>query len=469
MASVKNLISQTAIYGISATIGKFINFLLTPYLTRLMSEGVYGEYNYLYSLIPFANVLLTMGMTTGFFRYVGQAPSDAQKRKLFMTLWLSISLLSLLFCSVGAAIVGGGIWLTVFGLVFVDNVAALPLSSLRAEGRAVYYTVVNVTSILVNVGLCVAFYTLIPGAAATPFWAVAANLVASVVMLLMLMPAVSRFFAWTFSVDVLRAVARYSLPLMAAGLLGVSSEFIDRQMLVWLAPPGSGFDEVGLYGSVAKLASLMIIFRQMYSLGAEPFFLQKFSKSDFERLNSVSLKYFIIAGLFIFLGITLFPDVFGLILGARFRVGLGILPLLLAANLFSGILINLSFWYKVADMTRIAFWVTLSSLVITVAMNWLLIPLIGYQGSAWARFCATAATVVICWALGQKYYPIKYDLPRIGFYFLVAGSIFALSYLTAQSATLWRWSANFLLLLSFVYIVNKKEKLWSPRKSLLSK
>ncbi|MEG0467753.1 MAG: oligosaccharide flippase family protein [Mucinivorans sp.] len=465
MASVKNLISQTAIYGISATVGKFINFSLTPYFTRFMSEGVYGEYNYIYSLIPFANVLLTMGMATGFFRYVAKADSMDEKRKLFMTLWLSISMLSLLFCGVGAIAVGDGIWLAVFALVFIDNVAALPLSSLRAEGRATYYTVVNVTSIVVNVGLCVLFYSVIDGAGMTPFWAVAANLIASLVMLVMLVPAIRHFFAWTFSRETFRIVARYSLPLMAAGLLGVSSEFIDRQMLVWFVPSGSGFDQVGIYGSVAKLASLMIIFRQMYSLGAEPFFLQKFSKSDFERLNTVSLKYFAIAGLFIFLGITLFADIFGLILGEKFRVGLGILPLLLAANLFSGILINLSFWYKVADMTRIAFWVTLCSLVITVAMNWILIPLIGYEGSAWARFVATAATVVICWALGQKYYPIKYDLRRIGFYFLLAGLIFACSYFTAVFDTLWRWSANFLLLLSFVYIVNYKEKLWSPHKS----
>lgn len=463
MASVKSLISQTAIYGISATLGKSLSFFLIPYLTRIMPTGVYGHYSYVYALIPFANVLLTMGMATGFFRYIHHAEGIEQKRKLFMTLWISISTFSLLFFAVGSSILASGVWLMVFALIAVDNIAALPLSSLRAEGRARYYTVVNVTSIAINVLVCVLFYNTIENAAQTIYWALLANLIASSVTLLMLIATIRRFFALTFCVATFKKVAQYSLPLMAAGLLGVSSDFIDRQLLVWLLPAGTGFDEVGIYGSVAKLASLMIIFRQIYSLGSEPFFLQKFSKDDFERLNAASLKYFAIAGLFIFLVITLFSDVFGLILGENFRVGLGMLPLLLLANLFSGLLINLSFWYKVADMTRIAIWVTLTGVILTVGTNLLLIPIMGYQGSAVARVVATLATVVVCWALGQKYYPVRYDLRRIGLYFMIAGAIFALSYLTYSLGIWMRWSANFLLLLSFILFVNYKEKLWSPK------
>lgn len=462
MSSIRSLLSQTAIYGLSATVAKFLNFFLTPYFTRLMVEGVYGEVSYIYALIPFANVLLTMGMSTGFFKYIHLAADQGQRRTLFMTLWVSISAFSLVFCGVGGAIWQDPLWLLVFALIAVDNISALPFSSLRADGRAGYYTVVNVTSVAVNVGLTVLFYTSIQGAAATPFWAIAANLIASAVGLVLLTPAIRRYFAWSFSREVFRRVAAYSLPLMAAGLLGVSSDFIDRQLLVWLLP--DGFDAVGLYGSVAKLASLMIIFRQIYSLGSEPFFLQKFSKDDFARLNAASLKYFAIAGLFLFLVISLYSDLFGLILGRTFRVGLNILPLLLLANLFSGLLINLSFWYKVADMTRIAVWVTLSGLVLTVGVNLLLIPTMGYEGSAVARVISTAATVVICYFLGQKYYPVRYDLRRIGLYFLVAGAIYALSLFTSSLEVGWRWSADFLLLLSFLLFVNHKEQLWQSLK-----
>lgn len=463
MSSIKSLISQTAIYGVSATLGKFLNFCLTPYFTRIMGAGIFGVLSYYYAIIPFVNVLLTMGMATGFFRYINRAQDMTEKRRLFMTLWISVSAFAIVFCGMGAVFVTDETWVLVFALMAVDNVAAMPLSSLRADGRAGYYTIVNLSGIVVNVGLTVLFYTTIDGAPSTPYWAVLANLIASTVSLVLLLPAIRRFFAWTFSWEVFRRVAAYSLPLMAAGLLGVSSDFIDRQMLIWILPPGSGFDEVGLYSAVAKLASLMIIFRQIYSLGSEPFFLQKFSKDDFQRLNAASLKYFAIAGLFLFLVITLYVDVFGLILGVKFRVGLDILPLLLLANLFSGLLINLSFWYKASDMTHIAFWVTLTGLVLTVAMNWILIPLIGYQGSAYARVAATLATVVVCWVLGQKYYPVPYDLRRIALYFVVAGLIFALSCFTRTFENVWRWSADFLLLLGFLALVNYKEKLWKPK------
>lgn len=464
MSSIKNLVSQTAIYGISATLGKFINFFLTPYLTRIMGDSVYGEVSYYYALIPFANVLLTMGMATGLFRFIDRAQGDQERRKLFMTLWISVSALTILLCGGMSLVVSNPVWLITLALIAVDNISALPLSSLRADGRAAQYTVVNLAGILVNVGLCITFYEMIPNAAQSPYWVILANFVASSVSLVLLVPSIRRYFAITFSLEVFKTVAKYSLPLMAAGVLGVSSDFIDRQMLVWLLPSNEGFSQVGLYGSVAKLASLMIIFRQIYSLGAEPFFLKKFSREDFARLNAASMKYFTIAGLFIFLVICLFADLFGLILGKGFRVGLDILPLLLLANLLSGLLINLSLWYKVADMTRIAIWVTLTGLVLTVATNWVLIPIMGYQGSAIARVVATLSTVVVCWAFGRRYYPIKYDLRRIGLYFLVAGSIFALSLTTSTFDTIWRWSANFLLLLSFLLFANYKEKLW-PVKS----
>lgn len=461
---LRKLFSQTAIYGVSAILSKFLNYLLTPYLTRILSDEVYGEVSLYYGLIPFANVLLTMGLTTGYFRFAAKCTSDDEKRELFSTVWTAVSMLSVIAFAIAATFsdtinYSDVRWYMVVtaALVMVDNINAMPLASLREQGKASYYTVVNVTSVVINVIMCWALYTFIPGATAEAGWVLVANLIASTVSLAMLLPSAMRMCARRISLTVLRKIALYSFPLMVAGIMGVASDFIDRQMLDMMLPEDVAKSQVGIYSAVAKIAALMVIFRSIYSLGAEPFFLQNFSKEDFRRLNAEALKFFTIAGLAIFLFISLFESLFAPILGKSFRVGMTIVPLLLLANLFSGILVNLSFWYKQAGKTSIAIWVTISGLAVTIGMNYLLIPVYGYEGSAWTRLAATLVMVVMSYVLGQIFYKIPYNLKRIGTYFALALGIYALSHYTATLSVGLQYSANFLLILCYALFAIKKE------------
>lgn len=463
---LKKLASQTAVYGISAILSKFLNYLLTPYLTRVMSDSVYGQVNLLYGIIPFANVVLTMGLATGYFRYAAKCRTLGDKRQLFTTTWGAVTLMALLFGGVMAFCNGSLAEVmrlapeciaTMTALIVVDNIAAIPLAALREQGKAVYYTVVNVSGVVVNVTCCILLYTYIPGAAENPLWVLVANLIASTVSLILLLPNAFKWLSAAFSTKLLRSIFTYSIPLMMAGIMGVSGDFIDRQLIYFMLPEDIAEAQLGIYTAVAKIAALLMIFRQIYALGAEPFFLQGFSKEDFRSANAAATKYFIIAGIAIYLVLSLFSREFAYIVGSDFRSGMGVLPLLLLANLFAGILVNLSFWYKAADKTRIAIYITGLGVVVTLAINLALIPSMGYHGAALARVVSMLLMVAVSYYLCQKYFPVPFDLKRIGFYFLLGGAIFGLSYATALLPSAGRITLNFLLLLIYLLTALKIE------------
>lgn len=467
---LRKLFSQTAIYGVSAILSKFLNYLLVPYLTRILSDEVYGEVNLYYAIIPFANVLLTMGLTTGYFRFAAKAETEQARKELFSTVWMAVSAISVVFFAILASFSSvvnytDVQWYMVVtaALIMIDNINAMPLAMLRQKGRALYYNLVNVVSVVVNVVMCIAFYSYIPNSEVQSGWVILANLIASLVSMCLLMPPALKMFVGKVSFAILRTITLYSLPLMIAGVMGVASDFIDRQMLDMLLPAQIARSEVGVYSAVAKIAALMVLFRSVYALGAEPFFLQNFAKGDFKRLNAEALKYFIIAGLLIFLVITLFEALFAPIIGPSFRSGMTVVPMLLLANLFTGILVTLSFWYKQAERTKIAIYVTLCGLVVTLWLNYLLIPDFGYVGSAITRLLATLVMVIISYVLGQKYYKIPYDIARISLYFAVAFVIYALSYYTATLSVEMQYSANFLLILCYALLAVKLE--WKKLKS----
>ncbi|MEG1607938.1 MAG: oligosaccharide flippase family protein [Mucinivorans sp.] len=476
MSKIRQLASQTAIYGTSTILAKFLNYLLTPYFTRIMATGVYGEVTLLYGLIPFANVLLTMGMATAYFRWAAKAETLTEQKRLFTTLWGAVSMLALLFFALTTIFQGpisdvmgysDRTWYLVMtaALIAVDNIAAIPLAALRQQGKALYYTVVNISGVLVNILCCYLFYTFIDGATAVAGWVIVANLIASGVSLLMLMPNSIKLLCRGFSMDIFIKVARYSLPLMAAGVMGVGGDFFDRQMLRWLLPEQIALSQLGIYGAVAKIAALMIIFRQIYTLGAEPFFLQNFKKDDFLKLNAAALKYFTIAGLFVVLGISLFNELFALIIDRSYRVGMGVVPILLVANLLMGILVNLSFWYKVVDKTRYAIYVTCTGLLTTVLLCIWLIPSMGYYGAALSHLGAATVMVTMSYYFNQRHYKVPYQVGSILIYMALTAVLYFAGTLLAQAIDgVMLYCCNFLLLLIFVCFAMWHEKLWKRLK-----
>ena len=475
---LEKLAKQTAIYGISTIVGRFLSYLLTPYYTRVFGQAEYGIITDIYALIPFALVVLTMGMESGYFRFAAKADAAggdvrAAKKRLFSTVWGITSLAAVAFFAavvalrepiaraMGEAYVAHPEYVVLVGAIVMFDVAScIPFSRLREQGRAGRFVTLKMLNIVLQTGLAFAFGAM--GLFATEFgvgWAFVANLAASVITFASILPTTERTVP---KVDwlLLATVFSYSLPLLVSGVAGTANEFIDRQMIKYLVPENA-MAQLGIYGAITKIAVVMMLFTQMYRLAAEPFFLANYRKDDFKAMNAAALKYYMIASMLIFLGIALFKDLFALIVGRDFRQGIFILPVVLGANVLSGVWLNLSFWYKREERTWLAIAVTFVGLIFTVLCNVALVPKYGYYGAAWARLASEAAMVAVSYWLNRRYYPTPYPMARIVEYVAVALAVYALSVAGERTigAVGAQYALNALLVGSYALYVVRREKI----------
>ena len=325
---IRQLAGQTAIYGISSIASRLLNYLLTPLLTRVLSPAEYGVITDMYALIPFVMVVLTLGMETGYFRFAGQAEGLA-KREVFSTSWGCVSSLAILFAALVwiftpqlshlMAYADHPSYIKLVALIIaLDVITAIPYARLRQEGKAKRFVAIRTFSVILNVLIVLFLYLGLPKlAVGSGFWAslydpnygpgyyLVSNLITSFVTLLILYPsyrdAIPRI-QWSL----LRRMLIYSLPLLVSGVAGVANMFIDRQMIKYLMPADEAMIALGIYGAVAKLGVILLLFIQMYRYAAEPFFLASFKKDDFLNANAEALKYFSIVSVGIFLMIMLF-------------------------------------------------------------------------------------------------------------------------------------------------------------------
>ncbi len=467
---LEKLAKQTAIYGISTIVVRFLSYLLTPFYTRIFGPETYGIVTDVYALIPFALVLLSMGMESSYFRFAAKAEAQGeaqgydkvspvvktQKRKLFASCWGMSFYAALLFALLvilgrrqvsewmGEAYIVHPEYIVWVALIILFDVwGMMPFSRLREAGRSGMFVLLKAINVVINVTLAFLFGAL--GLYASDFgvgWVFVANLAASIVTFLLLLRTVDRTLPRVDWV-IMGGVLLYSLPLLISGIAGTAGEFLDRQMIKFLVPEDA-MAQLGIYGAITKIAVVMMLFTQMYRLAAEPFFLANYKKSDFVTMNAAAMKYFLMASMLIFLGIALYKELFALIVGRSFREGIFILPVVLGANILSGIWLNLSFWYKREERTSLAIWVTLSGLVAALGMNLLLVPRWGYYGAAWARFLSEVVMVTVSYALMRHYYPVPYDLKRMGEFVAVALFFFWIS----------EWAAGVLPSLAIRYLLN---------------
>ena len=476
---LEKLAKQTAIYGISTIVVRFLNYLLTPYYTRIFEQGEYGIVTDIYALIPFALVVLSMGMESSFFRFTTRAEEQGgdireSKRQVFASTWGMTSLNAIIFFALvylfgspiskamGEAYVAHPEYVPIVAaIVMIDVWSIIPFAKLREQGRALRFVALKSLSVLLNVSLAIGFG--VAGLYATHFgvgWVFVANLIASIVTLVALLPTTDKIkprINWTL----MRQIFLYSLPLFLGGIAGTATEFIDRQMIKFLTPgsEAQAMAELGIYGAIVKIAVVMTLFTQMYRLAAEPFFLAGFKKEEFKEANAASMKYFVMASMVIFLGIVLFRDAFALIVGSNFREGIDILPIVLASNVLAGVWFNLSFWYKREEKTKYAAYITLLGLVVTVVLSFILVPKMGYRGAAWVRLIAEAAMVVWSYILCKRHYPIPYDVKRISEYFAVAAVAYAISEYILTWGDGIHLAGNILLFLGAIYYAVWREKI----------
>ena len=348
----------------------------------------------------------------------------------------------------------------VAAIILFDVGACIPFSRLREQGKAKKFVTLKLFNIVLQTGFAFGFGA--AGLFSSEFgvgWAFVANLAASVLTFVAMMTTISGVrprIDWVL----LGSVFVYSLPLLVSGIAGTANEFIDRQMIKYLVPDGA-MSQLGIYGAITKIAVVMMLFTQMYRLAAEPFFLANYRKDDFKAMNAGALKYYIIASMLIFLGIALFKDLFALIVGREFRQGIFILPVVLGANVLSGVWLNLSFWYKREERTSLAMVVTFTGLVFTVGCNIALVPRFGYYGAAWARFASEAAMVAVSYWLNRRYYPTPYDIRRIVEYVVTALAVYAAS-VVCDRALGAQWAiycCNLCLVVLYGIYVVRREKI----------
>ena len=473
---LEKLAKQTAIYGISTILGRMLSYLLTPFYTRIFGVESYGIITDVYALIPFALVVLTMGMESSYFRFAAKAEAEGGnieqgKRKLFATTWGITSLASLLFFVVvfllrdEASALMGEVYaahplyvVTVAAIVMMDVASCIPFARLREQGKALHYVLLKLFNIVLQVGFAVLFWAV--GLFDSEFgvgWAFVANLVASAITFVAVVVASGRV---SLKIDgpLLLLIFGYSLPLLLSGIAGTANEFIDRQLIKYLVPDAA-MAQLGIYGAITKIAVVMTLFTQMYRLAAEPFFLSNFRKEDFVEMNAAALKYFVMVSMFIFLGIALYRDIFALIVGRDFREGVHILPVVLGANILSGVWLNLSFWYKREERTRYALWITLTGLVCSVGFGALLIPRLGYYGAAWSRFAAEVVMVVVSIVLNRLYYPTPYQFGRMAEYVALALALFFVAERLALPNDVVRYTVSTIFIVIYLCYAVWREKI----------
>jgi O-antigen/teichoic acid export membrane protein len=488
LSGIKKLAGQTLWYGASSIAARFINYLLTPYLTSaaVLSGSEYGEMSLVYAAIPFINILFTYGLETAYFRFSKDAGSE---QNVYNTATISLiistlifTVLLLLFNHQLAAFIDipqhpEYITWAAFIIAF-DAVSALAFARLRYQGRPVKFALVRIGGIVINIAFVVFFLSVCPQLAKDdPDGFIAAfydpELGVGYILLANLIQAIATFlflskeffsFRWKFDSKLWREVIAYAAPLIIVGFAGMINETFDRLMLKWWtsAPTHeAALLQVGIYSACYKLSILITLFIQAFRMGAEPFFFKQAQGAEPQRIYARVMKFFVITICFMFLVVVLFLDLWKhFIQNPVLWEGLKIVPILLLANMFLGIYYNLSIWYKLSKRTMSGAWITLAGVVVTVAINYFFIPDYGYMACAWATFFCYGVMMVISYLWGQKHYRVPYAWRKIVAYIAISVLFYGF-YLAFSEIELGDWTNRgfaVILLFAFAMLILRTEK-----------
>jgi O-antigen/teichoic acid export membrane protein len=477
---IKRLAGETAIYGLGTIIPRLLNYFLVPFYTRIFAQGEYGQITELYAWVAIIMVILTYGMETAFFRY---AELEKDGKKVFNTataslLFTSIVFLLMVFLFTGS--IAGAMQydghneyiLILASIVAIDALTSIPFAYLRYTNKAVRFSTIKVASVLVNIALNLLFLLLIPKFAGDSLsglfiyrnteliaFVFIANLIASMVSLLLLGPELRQF---KISIDkvLLKKMLAYGAPILVIGMAGMINEVSDKILLRYFLPDESTAQaQIGIYGANYKLAILMMLFIQMFRYAAEPFFFRESGKKDAKETYSKVMTWFVVFTWFIFLGVTLYIDIFKYFIGPAYWEGLAVVPIVLSAKLFLGIFYNLSVWYKLTNKTLYGALIALMGAAITIIMNIVLIPRIGYMGSAWANFACYFLMMIISYLWGRRIYKVSYNIRKILLYTALAAALFFISILPGFRGEAFHLTLNSALMLVYlmtVYFFEKK-------------
>lgn len=465
MAGLKSLAKETAIYGVSSIVGRFLNYLLVPVYTIALpaSSGGYGVVTNIYAWVALILVLLTCGMETGFFRFANKGQDDPMR--VYSTTLLSVSIGSLVFVALGLLFLepiagwleyGEHPWYIGMMMIVVamDAIQSIPFAYLRYKKRPIKFAALKLLFIFLNIALNLFYYVILEGNDVG--YAFLFNLVCTSVVMVCMIPEL-RGFTYVLDKELLKRMLRYSLPLVILGVAGILNQVADKIIFPFVYPDeAEATIQLGIYGAASKIAMIMAMFTQAFRFAYEPFVFGKSKEKDSREMYAQAMKFFIIFTLLAFLAVMFYLDILRHVIGRDYWDGLRVVPIVMAAEIFMGIYFNLSFWYKLIDETRWGAYFSLTGCIILILMNIFLVPKYGYIACAWAGFTGYSVAMLLSYFVGQKKYPIQYDLKAIGMYVLLAAVLYvAAEYVSIDNIYLRMAYRTVLLLLFIAYVVKR--------------
>jgi O-antigen/teichoic acid export membrane protein len=451
-------------------------FLLVPLYTNLLPKEEYGKVSIIFAYMIFFNVILAYGMETAFFRFYN---NESDKNTVVETSTVSVFWTSIVFLfgailfqntlaeksGIDVQYIQYTIWILV-----LDALVIIPFSKLRAYQKPMVYAIIKIGNVVINLTLSVFFLLFLPKMAQSQpegflsslyfenfqiGYIFIANIIASLLTFLVLAPNYFHL-KWNFNFNLWKRMMRYGLPILVAGLAFAINEQFDKILLAELLPANIAEAEVGVYSACYKLGLFMVLYRTAYTLGIEPFFFSHASNENAPQTYAMITKYFVIFGSFILLAVIVFADVlkYLMIQDSSYWEAMKVVPLIILANFFLGIYTNLSVWYKLIDKTHIGAYISIIGAIITLGLNFLLIPTMSYYGSAIATIAAYGSMMLISYYLGNKYYPIPYDIKKIGGYLLLSILFSAISFYGFRE----NYFIGITLLLLFMFFIYYNEK-----------
>ena len=444
---LKQLAGETAIYGLSSILARVLNFLFVPIYTRMLTQVQYGVVTEFMAYIAILQVVLVLGLETGCFRFANKEGEDP--RRVYSGALLAVTGLNLAFLAcmvafsapISAALGYEGyrsLIIYVASILFCDSITAILFAKLRQEHKAVKFAVLKTIKILTETGANIVLFFVWP--AKPDFtYPILAIFISCVLCLVLFIPDIMRLkLVWDSGV--VKRMLVYSLPLMVAALPGVANDFLDRLLFRFFDTSSEAWRaSLGIYQAAVKLAVIMNLFIQMFRYAAEPFFFQRAKDKGSKELYAVVMEYFTAFCGLVFLGVIGYIDIISYLLGKDFRVGIGVVPVMLLSYMLLGMLFNVSMWYKLSGKTKMAIWITLAGLIVTTIVNIVFMPRFSYWASAFGHLASYLIMFILSASLGAKYYPIPYNWKRIGAFFLFMGAAYAGMFFTAPDGSGVHW------------------------------
>jgi len=482
---LKKLAGQAAVYGLSSIVGRLLNYLLVPLYTRVLITSEYGIVTEMLAYVSILWVILTYGMETTFFRY---SQSEKDKPLVYHTAIVSLLFTSLLFVVVvlintqsitdWMGYAGHEEYIVYFAFTLaLDAISAIPFARLRQQNKAFKFAALKLVNIGSNILLNLFFVLLCPyvvthygssvfaGIINTFFhsdyligYIIISYLVSSLLTLILLIPDIP-LRSIRFSMELWKQMIAYTWPLLVVGIAGSVNLSIDKIMLPRLLPKGTDvMGQLGIYGACYKISIIMTLFVQTFRYAAEPFFFAESGKEGSKKLYADVLNFFTIFVALIFLVTMMYIDVVIGFIGVDYREGAAVIPVLLMGNLFLGVYFNLSIWYKLSNQTIFGAIISVIGAVLNIVLNFIFIPAFGYYGSAWAVFISYFVMMALSYFLGQKHFPVPYNIWKFFLYLAIPTTLYIISENIPFPSVSLKLTVNSVFVLLYLAIIYQLEK-----------